>query len=1073
MSSIHRDQTVVTEFLEERNIDLTKATFDDEGRLLYLDISGLNLQQLPFKIGQLTNLQWLNLNGNQLSQVPSEIGQLSSLQWLYLSGNQLSQVPSEIGQLANLQELYLNDNQLSQVPGEIGQLANLQELSLNGNRLSQVPGKIGQLANLQHLNLNDNQLGQVPSEISQLTNLQWFSLSSNRLSQVPSEISQLTNLQHLNLSGNQLSQVPSEIGQLTNLRHLNLSSNQLSQVPGEIGQLSNLRHLNLSSNQLSQVPSEIGQLANLQELYLNDNQLSQMPFEIGQLANLQELYLSSNQLSQVPGEIGQLANLQHLDLDNNLALVTPPPEIVTQGTQNILKFLRELCQSNITRYESKLLIVGEGGTGKSSLLRALRNDAFDPQLLTTHGIEINELKLQHQNHEITLHTWDFGGQHIYHATHQFFLTKRSLYIVVWNARLGAGQGKLDYWLDTIKTLAPNAPVLLVASHIDERSPDLNYQLYKDAYQQLIGHIGISNLIGTGIAELKQELTKQALKLPLIGQPWPQKWLAVEELLAACPEPHIDTETYLKFCSSCGVEEDIANGTLANYLHDLGKILYFRDEDLLSSLVVLKPNWVTQAIARVLDNEVISRAKGIMRHADLPHIWTRDTEGRPYERYLFPILLRLMERFELSYQLETDFPKERATSSLIPLLLPHEPPIPLPPWPKAPSKDQSQVEMVCRLDIVPAGIMSRVIVRTHRYSKDLHWRDGVMLEYQGHQARVELNPILRELKLLVQGPLPQNFFTILMNTIDVVLARFDGLTIRREIPCICHWNREATQPCQRFYRYEDLVRRMEAGKYSIECPETLLEVSVPQMLYGIHRSTNERVIADIQEGQREIRQQLADLKKLDAIVEKLDQQAELIGRDFTRRWNLEMAKMEAECPNTFIIALGSSSRFNPKNWVSQEYKLILVCQHPPQPHPVEPAYPLRQAEEWWITMSPWLNRLVTFLKFGIPIAGKTLEAVLSEADIKKWQNAITLLEEITQDIPKSAAFESVDRHTATPILHGEQQIVGPALRVLQHYLETVDSQKVWGKLQKTLTPDGHILWLCARHRQQYEVKPLQF
>ena len=161
--------------------------------------------------------------------------------------------------------------------------------------------------------------------------------------------------------------------------------------------------------------------------------------------------------------------------------------------------------------------------------------------------------------------------------------------------------------------------------------------------------------------------------------------------------------------------------------------------MLSNLVVLKPNWVTQAIARVLDNEAISRAKGIMQHAELPYIWSRDAEGKPYERYLFPILLRLMERFELSYQLGTDLPEERATSSLIPLLLPHEPPIALPPWPKAPEKDQSQVEMVYRLDIVPAGIISRVIVRTHRYSKDLHWRDGVMLEYQGHQARWNLTP----------------------------------------------------------------------------------------------------------------------------------------------------------------------------------------------------------------------------------------------------------------------------------------------------------------------------------------------
>src|SRR5258706_9870417 len=438
-----------------------------------------------------------------------------------------------------------------------------------------------------------------------------------------------------------------------------------------------LLYLDISGLGLLQLPSEIWQLTNLESLYLNNNQLSQLPIEIGQLTNLESLHLSNNGLSQLPAEIGQLTNLEWLRLDNNLTLVTPPPEIVTRGRLATLNFLRELYQSSFTRYESKLLIVGEGATGKTSLLRALRNDSFIRDLPMTHGIEINQLKLPHATHEIILNTWDFGGQQIYHATHQFFLTQRSLYIVVWNARQGPEQGKLANWLDTIKTLAPNAPVLLVATHIDEHNPDLNYQLYKDAYPQLVGHMGISNSDNRGIAALKQELAKQALRLPLMGQPWPKKWMAVEELLAACPEQHIDTERYLSLCSSRGVEEDIANGTLANYLHDLGKILYFRDEDLLSNLVVLKPNWVTQAIARVLDNEAIERANGIMQHAELPHIWTTDTEGKPYERYLFPILLRLMERFELSYQLGTDLPEERATSSLIPLFLPHQSPIPLP------------------------------------------------------------------------------------------------------------------------------------------------------------------------------------------------------------------------------------------------------------------------------------------------------------------------------------------------------------------------------------------------------------
>src|SRR6266496_1460859 len=970
---------------------------------------------------------------------------------LGLSGLALTQLPPELWQLTNLQELYLENNQLSQLPPEIGQLTNLQTLVIHHNQLSQLPLELGQLTNLQRLDLDNN-----------------------HLSQLPAEIGQLSNLQKLYLDNNQLSQLPAEIGQLTTLHTLYLNNNQLSQLPPEVGQLTGLQELSFTNNQLSLLPPELWQLTNLQKLWLDNNLLDEIPPEIGQLTNLQELDLSHTKLKQLPTEIGQLTSLQTLNVDDIPTLLTPPPEIVARGTTDIQAFLRELQQSRIIRFESKLLIVGEGGTGKSSLLRALRNDTFDSNLSTTHGIEVDRLKLP-SHHEITLNTWDFGGQQIYHATHQFFLTKRSLYMVVWNARLGVEQGRLDYWLETIKAHAPDAPVLLVATHVDERKPDLNYQLYKDVYPQIAGHLGVSNKNGQGIPELKTMLAEQAGRLPLMGQPWPGRWLSAENVVLALPEHHIDADTYTHCCLTCEIETDIAKGPLGNYLHDLGKILYFRDDYVLSNLIVLKPNWVTKAISRVLVDEATSKRQGILLHSDLPRIWAVDENGQPYESHLYPIFLRLMERFYLSYQIEADSPDNHSTSSLIPQLLPYQPPTSLPTWPKSPPKGQTQVEMLYRFDFLPPGIMSWFIVRTHRFSQDLHWREGVLLAYEGHQARAELNPMQRELRLLVQGPLPQNFFTILMNTIDVILARFEGLKVRREIPCNCHWQREETEPCPHFYRYEELVRRMQARRYKVECPESFNEVSVPTLLYGIHISTDQQVMEDIQQGQQEIKQSLKELEKLDTILGKLNQQSELIARNFTRQWNFEMKKMEAECPNTFFLITGENKPFDPKNWVSRDYRLYLVCQHPPGPHQVGDSYQLRKSKEWWSTVGPWLNHLINFLKFAVPMGkavGVVVEAVEILPDIKQIQANIDLLEHITQDLPDVASYDSMKDINELTQTDQYQRTVGPALRALHNFLNEVDPSQLWGGLDKIVTPDGNILWLCDKHRQQYVVKPLK-
>jgi GTPase SAR1 family protein len=114
-----------------------------------------------------------------------------------------------------------------------------------------------------------------------------------------------------------------------------------------------------------------------------------------------------------------------------------------------------------------------------------------------------------------LNAWDFGGQEIYHATHQFFLTNRSLFLLAWNVVHGYEQGKLYYWLDTIQALAPDSPVLLVATHVDQREADVPLSDLRRKYPQIIGQCEISNKTGYGVDELRSVLVTVAINLPLI------------------------------------------------------------------------------------------------------------------------------------------------------------------------------------------------------------------------------------------------------------------------------------------------------------------------------------------------------------------------------------------------------------------------------------------------------------------------------------------------------------------------------------------------------------------------------
>ncbi len=233
------------------------------------------------------------------------------------------------------------------------------ELSLGWLDLRELPPEIGQLNNLEYLYVGrGNRLENLPPEIGNLINLRELYLAENQLTSLPSELWQLSNLERLSLGSNPLRVLPSEIGQLRNLKYLYLGHSQLTSLPPELWQLNKLESLLLGGNQLHTLPSEIGQLTNLESLWIDDNQLSSLPPEIGQLSNLYSLDVSDNNLSYLPDVLGDLKYLTESNIGlevNGNPLISPPEEVIAQGTPTILKYLR-----NPTWWHIKRMIVYVG-----------------------------------------------------------------------------------------------------------------------------------------------------------------------------------------------------------------------------------------------------------------------------------------------------------------------------------------------------------------------------------------------------------------------------------------------------------------------------------------------------------------------------------------------------------------------------------------------------------------------------------------------------------------------------------------------------------------------------------------
>ena len=362
---------------------------------------------------------------------------------------------------------------------------------------------------------------------------------------------------------------------------------------------------------------------------------------------------------------------------------------------------------------------------------------------------------------------------------------------------------------------------------------------------------------------------------------------------------------------------------------LARFSYFRDDPTLNDVVILKPNWVARAISLVLENKGIRDRSGILVETDLPRIWDVDEYGQKYDLALYPLFLRLMERFDLCYQITSQL----ETYYFIPQLVAFKPPSFLPSWTIQDMKaGKVHVEVIYRLDFVPTGIMNWFIVRTHQYTCSMHWHDGVVLSHQGYLARVELFSKRKELHMEVWGPEPYTFFMLLKETMDLILARFKGLNVRQEVPCSCHRQMGEVQPCSEVYRYEqDLVRRLNQSVEIVQCRESFCNIAVRELLYG------HNIVIDPKEYNSISNETDNIMQRLDAIAEQQDKlRSEVIAeqKNIVEQLN-SIAERQRWKEST------SQRRPDSRQYNVPQYK----------GESSEPPSPLKQAWDWYSRQQP--------------------------------------------------------------------------------------------------------------------------
>ncbi|WP_020496162.1 COR domain-containing protein [Sciscionella marina] len=803
--------------------------------------------------------------------------------------------------------------------------------------------------------------------------------------------------------------------------------------------------LGLAGLGLLEIPDRLRALTDLRVLDIQDNALAALPEWITGLRELEVLHADGNELTALPDSLADLPRLTVLGVHGN-PILSPPPEITAAGSDSVLEFLRARAKGSTAQWVSKLMVVGEGGVGKTSLVRALAEQPHDPHEPSTHGLRIEHLEVDHPflpEIQMRLSAWDFGGQQIYHATHQFFLTNRSLFLLLWNSRLGWEQGKLRYWLDIITARAPESPVLLVATHTEHREPDLPLDELRAEYPNLRAHFAVDNASGAGIPQLHEQIAELAARLPLMGSEWPTNWLRAADAVREAPERtaayrHVTPARLWSIMTEAGVTDPAHQHYIATALHQLGEVLYYDQDPELSQTVVLQPEWVNEYISKVLDSPEVAARKGVLSRRHLGQLWA-DLDIGMREHFL-----GMMDKYDLSYRID-----DAEDVSLVVERLPWSAPDYTVLWEEL--GEQTQIRVRYQLNTMPPGIPTWFIARSHRFSTGIHWRTGALLRHtdRRHLALLRAHTGRNTVELTVRGPMPLAFFSILDEGLNRTLERFPGLRISRRIPCPCQ---DGTgHACDELYEYEDLVHRLtrDPPREEIECHKTGEFVNVRELLLGLAPSEHER------ENTR--------LDRIEAKLDQLRENGEYNQLEFLRLRRILQHQQETRCPSVFAIVPAKRRKL-----FATAYELHLYCEQPgawhrlPEP---EGCYPVSEPAEWLRKFGPYLSTLLRVLKHVAPLAGPILGMTVDQLDESLKADCEfmkELMQQVRVELPGSgpaAAYPETE-----PAAHAATDA---DFRALLAMLTELDPARRWGGLSRHTTPEGLTLYLCPHHLTAYE------
>ena len=178
---------------------------------------------------------------------------------------------------------------------------------------------------------------------------------------------------------------------------------------------------------------------------------------------------------------------------------------------------RRMFLDNLKKKYKKIMVTGEGGVGRTTLMHRYMDGVFKIDTKMTVGVQFSTRSVKIEGNEYIFIFWDLGGQERWRFFQRDFCKEADAAILAFDLTRDSTLKEIDKWIKLLRNWDKDLPILLVGTKLDLVEVEfINDQYFCELVGRynLIDYINISNKTGENVEELFQTLFSRVLDIPM-------------------------------------------------------------------------------------------------------------------------------------------------------------------------------------------------------------------------------------------------------------------------------------------------------------------------------------------------------------------------------------------------------------------------------------------------------------------------------------------------------------------------------------------------------------------------------